>query len=55
MNYSNSGGYRYDADRFGESLAYYSEDGMLQTILLQTVSRFGAVPITQFLEQQPIA
>ena len=24
MNYTNSGGYRYDADRFGESLAYYS-------------------------------
>lgn len=24
MNYTNSGGYRYDADRFGESLAYFS-------------------------------
>lgn len=24
MNFINSGGYRYDADRFGESLAYYS-------------------------------
>jgi TonB-linked SusC/RagA family outer membrane protein len=24
MSYTNSGGYRYDADRFGESLAYFS-------------------------------
>ncbi|WP_276504347.1 SusC/RagA family TonB-linked outer membrane protein [Terrimonas pollutisoli] len=24
MNYTNSGGYRYDADRFGESLTYFS-------------------------------
>lgn len=24
FNYSNSGGYKYDADRFGESLAYFS-------------------------------
>lgn len=24
MNYTNSGGYRYDADRYGESLTYYS-------------------------------
>lgn len=24
MNYTNSGGYRYDADRFGESLSYFS-------------------------------
>jgi len=24
MNYTNSGGYKYDADRFGESLAYFS-------------------------------
>ena len=24
MNFTNSGGYRYDADRFGESLAYFS-------------------------------
>ena len=24
INYTNSGGYRYDADRFGESLAYFS-------------------------------
>lgn len=24
MNYTNSGGFRYDADRFGESLAYFS-------------------------------
>jgi TonB-linked SusC/RagA family outer membrane protein len=24
MSYSNSGGYRYDADRFGESLSYFS-------------------------------
>lgn len=28
LNYTKSGGYKYDADRFGESLAYFPAAGM---------------------------